>query len=202
MDTDIFLWDMDGSLADYDGGLLRGLLPLAGPGEEPLTLWNLREMDRKYAFVRARRKLVQAQPGWWRNLEPLEMGFRIFHLATELGFNNQVLTKGPSQSAVAWMEKKEWCTKHLGKDVDVHIVSNKSGVYGKVLYDDFGPYVAGWLRWRSRGLAIVPVDRDRNEFHEVHEHPNVVLWDGSEESFEKVRAALVSVKNRESGQPW
>jgi hypothetical protein len=61
------------------------------PTDEALgDLW-LAE-DRPY--LAARMRLIKAQPGWWRNLPVIDAGMKVFELARELGFSNNVLTKG------------------------------------------------------------------------------------------------------------
>jgi hypothetical protein len=158
-----FLWDMDGSLADYEGALIRDLNLLRSPQEVQVERGNLWDLE-KFDHIRERMHLIKNQPGWWLNLAPILKGFAVFSIAKEIGFRNQILTKGPHNRSRAWAEKVEWCAKHLS-EADICIVSKnggesvpqKSGVYGKVLYDDYPDYVQGWLEHRPRGLAIMPV---------------------------------------------
>lgn len=187
----IGLFDMDGSLADYEGSLLRELADLRSPLEpEVKDLW-----DEDEPHIRARMRMVKSVPGWWRNLPPMQNGLAIFYLAQELGFHNHILTKGPKKHSNAWQEKVDWCQSYLGPDIDIHITSDKGMVYGKFLYDDFPDYMLRWLKHRPRGLGIMPVTKDNKDFT----HPQVIKWDGT--NYEEVKAALEGVLNRKRCAP-
>lgn len=189
---DVGLFDMDGSLADYTGQLEKDLLKLAGPGEPPLgDLWKA----EKKRHIGARMRLIKALPGWWRNLPPIEAGMKVFELARELGFTNNVLTKGPKHHPMAWQEKVEWCRAKLGQKTPVHITEDKGLVYGKFLYDDFPEYCIAWLRHRPRGLVIMPVNSWNVDFH----HPQVIKYDGT--NLDEVREALEICLRRQKGEP-
>ena len=190
--TNVALFDMDGSLADYVGALARNLNMLAGPNEENITADNLYALEQK-AYIHNRMRLIKQQPDFWLNLEPIEMGMQALELAKKVGFDIHILTKGPKKIAAAWKEKVEWCQKHLG-DVDIHITSDKGLVYGKVLYDDYPEYMLRWLKYRSRGLGIMPVTMYNRDFR----HPNVVMWDGT--NIVELTYALVAAFNRQSGE--
>jgi len=168
----VFLFDLDGSLADYDGTLLADLERMRSPAEPPVA-----ELRPAFAqpHLRARIDAVTARPGWWVGLPPLEAGMAVYRLAKGLGFDCQVLTKGPKRQPRAWAEKVEWCRHHLGPDVDVHVVSDKGLVYGVALYDDYPGYVEAWLNHRPRGLVVMPVNASNRGFR----HPNVVAYDGT-----------------------
>ncbi len=168
----IGLFDLDGSLADYDKAALSGLKLLSSPTDLPLEF--ARQADDE-PHLKARLDAIMRQPDWWLNLEPIEMGFQILELARQIGFQIHVLTQGPKTKPLAWKEKVEWCHKHLGSDVDVHITRNKGLVYGKFLYDDYPEYMLKWLEYRPRGLGIMPVKADNKDFR----HPQVVRWDGT-----------------------
>lgn len=180
----IGLFDLDGSLADYDKAVLEGLFALRSP-EEPVVE-DVREAH-KFPHLQARIDLICRQPNWWLNLEPIPMGFQVLTLAKQIGFQIHVLTQGPKTKPLAWKEKVEWCQKHLGADIDIHITRNKGMVYGKFLYDDFPDYMLRWLEHRPRGLGIMPANWRNRDFS----HPQVVRWDGTnlEEVAERLRAA-------------
>jgi len=129
------LFDMDGSLADFAGQLKEDMIKLASPEEvikHQVDVWDC----PKLAHLEERERLIKSSLGWWRNLPVLEDGMKIFKLAAEIGFHNQVLTKGPVRYSSAWKEKLEWCFDNLNCQ-DVTITHDKSNVYGKVLYDDY-----------------------------------------------------------------
>jgi len=70
-DENIGLFDLDGSLADYDGQLLADLEKLRSPIEERIT--HVRPAD-DLPHIKARMDLIKRQPGWWANLPLLEKG--------------------------------------------------------------------------------------------------------------------------------
>src|SRR5262245_59601487 len=121
----IGLFDLDGSLADYDKAMLAGLATLKTP-EEP-TIEDVHEAYQ-IPHIRARIDAISRQPNFWFNLEPIPIGFQVLHLAKEIGFHIHVLTHGPKTKPWAWKEKVEWCQKHLGADIDIHITRDKGMV--------------------------------------------------------------------------
>jgi hypothetical protein len=187
----VFLFDLDGSLADYDGTLLADLERLRSPAE-PALADVLQAWEQPY--LRHRIDALTARPGWWAGLPPLEAGMAVYRMAREMGFDCQVLTKGPKYQPRAWTEKVEWCQRHLGPDVDVHVVSDKGLVYGVALYDDYPRYVEAWLRNRPRGLVIMPVNARNRDFR----HPNVVPYDGG--NLAEVEQAMRIVLRRKPGE--
>ena len=197
MDTDgidIALFDLDGSLADYTGAMVRDLEELRSPDEPTITaetLWDVEKPDH----LRARMRLIKGQPGWWLNLEPIPAGMAILALCRSLGFDVHILTKGPKRHSPAWDEKVRWCQRHVGPEVDIHVTSDKGLVYGKLLYDDYPDYMLRWLRHRPRGLGVMPVCPHNRGFT----HPNVVKWDGT--NLDEVTRAITAAKNRNPGEP-
>jgi hypothetical protein len=187
----VFLFDLDGSLADYDGTLLADLERMRGPTEQPVV--EVRAAFR-VPHLRARVDAITLRPGWWAGLPPLTAGMAVYHLAKELSFDCQVLTKGPKYQPRAWAEKVEWCQRNLGQDVDVHVVSDKGLVYGMALYDDYTRYIESWLEHRPRGLVIMPVKGDNRDFR----HPNVVPYDGT--NLTEVERAMRIVLERKPGE--
>jgi len=174
--NDRIAWfDMDGSLFDFDGHMRRSLLPLCSPDElkllDKIGMWALEEA---HPHIRARMSLIKAVPGWWRDMPPLESGFKVFRMAQSIGFDCRILTKGPKYSPIAWMEKVQCCQQYLGEEIDIAIVSSKGEIYGRVLYDDYPVYMKAWLQNRSRGLGIMPVTESNREFA----HPNLIKYDG------------------------
>ncbi len=197
MNTDginIALFDLDGSLADYDGAMVRDLDALRSPDEPAITrdgLWQL----EKQPHILARMRLIKDQPGWWLRLDPISLGMQILDLCKQLGFDVHILTKGPKRHSLAWDEKVRWCQQHFGPEVDIHVTSDKGLVYGKLLYDDYPEYMLRWLRHRPRGLGIMPLTPHNRDFT----HPNVVKWDGT--NLAGVTRAITAAKNRDPGEP-
>lgn len=163
----VALIDMDGTLCDYQGALTRDLEALRSPGDPEVA-------DDDAPWLRARETVIRRRPGWWRELPRLQLGFDILAELQALRFEIHVLTKGPLSTPRAWTEKLEWCQLHL-PGVPVTITMDKGLVYGKVLVDDYPPYVERWLEWRPRGLVILPAQPWNAEFS----HPNAIRYDGT-----------------------
>lgn len=143
--------------------------------------------DDDAAHLEARRALIKAQPGWWRELPRLELGFAVLDELRAQRFRLHVLTKGPFDTAGAWSEKVQWCRAHV-PDAAVTITEDKGLVYGKVLVDDWPPYVQRWLEWRPRGFVVMPAQPWNVGFA----HPNVLRFDGGE--LPSLRARLAAVR--------
>jgi hypothetical protein len=180
----IGLFDLDGSLADYSGQLKKDLSNVLNKTDldklNELGVWAVDEFEPFKSLIR----LIRHQPNWWKNLPLIGNGLGIFDLATKIGFKNHILTKGPKHYPQAWKEKVEWCQHLFGKDVDIHITSDKGMVYGKFLYDDYPEYMERWVKRRPRGLGIMPV----NDFNKNFSHPQVIKWDGT--NYDEVKEAL------------
>lgn len=179
---DVALFDLDGTLADYEKRMSCDLSRLLAPGEKL-------SMDDSLPHVEARMALVKSQPGWWANLPRLESGFKILAKAQALGFEAHILTKGPFKTDNAWTEKRVWCKKNA-PGVLVTVTEDKGLVYGKVLVDDYPDYMLRWLAWRPRGLGIMPA----RAWNEGFSHPQVIKYDGS--NLREVAKALAKAKER------
>jgi 5'(3')-deoxyribonucleotidase len=174
----IALVDMDGTVCDFDGALKRDLR---------LALLNTNvsaEVKENVAL------LIRKQPGWWRHLEPLKLGIHIVRRLQEIGFDITILTKGPSRATNAWTEKVEWCARHLPL-ANVTITQDKGLVYGRVLVDDWPPYIKSWLEFRPRGLVIMPA----HSWNQWFKHPNVHRV-SSKLDVDKMHPLLVKAYNR------
>jgi FMN phosphatase YigB (HAD superfamily) len=180
----IALFDLDGTLADFSSAMQRDMKALQSPGEHD---WEEHAEDEPH-YLRARGALIRRQPGWWENLEKYGPGFEILTLARELKFQSHVLTKGPASASASWTEKLRWCQKHV-PDLLVTVTQDKGLVYGKVLVDDWPPYVTRWLEWRPRGLVIMPA----HPWNQDVNHPNVLRYTGPE-LLPEVRERLAAVR--------
>lgn len=149
----VALMDLDGTLCDYDAALARDMASIASSNEKP---FDIRFHDDQPDYIKARMDLIRSNPIWWENLEPITSGMTIYKLLRECNFRIVVLTQGPRLNAEAWKGKLLWCRKHLHPDTDVIITRDKGLVYGKILVDDFPPYIEGWLKHRPRGIVIMP----------------------------------------------
>jgi hypothetical protein len=188
----IGLFDLDGSLADYAGQLKQDLSKVLNKTDldklNELGIWAVDDLEPFKSLIR----LIRHQPDWWKNLKPITDGLDIFNLSDKIGFENNILTKGPKHYPQAWKEKVEWCQWHLGQDIDIHITSDKGMVYGKFLYDDYPDYMLRWLSRRPRGLGIMPV----NDFNWNFSHPQVVKWNGT--NYYEVKEALEGCYKRDN----
>jgi hypothetical protein len=181
----IGLFDLDGSVADYDARMRDDWNALRHP-DEPFVP-HPHSLDSQ-PWAKARIRLIRRQPGWWRNLDKLQLGFDVLEIARELEFENHALTKGPDSQAAAWAEKVDWIHEHA-PDLLITISQKKSLVYGKFLCDDWPKYYLPWLEVRPRGIAIVPA-QPWNEDH--CKHPRIIRYDGT--NLAEVRAKLVELR--------
>ena len=179
----VALIDLDGTLADFDAGLLEGLKSLLSPIEwaNPQGV-NFRDQAPWY---KARKHLICRQPGFWLNLPRIETGFAITQLLEDLGYQLHVLTKGPSYAENAWTEKKAWTRQHLPQ-AKITITEEKGLVYGKILFDDWVPYINDWLAFRPRGTVLM-LDQLWNQ---GFEHPQVIRIMKDQTDFSEVEARV------------
>lgn len=183
----IALVDLDGTIADYDRALRNAMRVLQAPGEPPYD--GRLEDSFELPHLKARRKLIQAQPGFWRDLPQHSIGFQVIDELRAIGFQLHILTKGPATTPIAWSEKLEWAREHL-PGVPITISSDKSLVYGRVLVDDYGPYFLPWLEHRPRGLVIAVAQPWNADI----KHSNLIRYDGSNR--EQLREALQKAFDR------
>ena len=182
----VALFDIDGTLANYDLALKRDMEALRSPMELPYAGVP---RDDAPAYLRNRASLIKSAESWWATLEPLELGFDIWRTARDIGYRRVILTQAPRRSPAAWSGKKKWIDFYLGPDTDVIITRDKSLVYGKVLVDDWPEYISRWLKWRPRGLVIMPAQPHNKGF----EHPQVIRYTGK--NLKKVSKALTELYN-------
>lgn len=173
----VALFDLDGTLADFTGAMEAGMRKLATPGEIAAGTYYPLGHDDGPDYIEARRRLVKRQPGFWRNLKQLPIGFALLEAALILDYQIAILTKAPRTNFPAWTEKVEWCHANLPMErgISVNLVEDKGLVYGRVLVDDWPPYIKRWLAWRPRGLVLMPAQPWNMDFT----HPNVYCVSGA-----------------------
>ena len=176
---------MDGTLCDYQGTLKEKLEFLLG---EEASIH-----DPKYKNLV---DLIKSTDGFWRNLPIIESGMHVVNLLTIHGFQVNILTKGPYRTVSAWTEKVEWCRKHL-PDIPVTITEDKSLTYGKILFDDWPPYCRGWIKYRPRGLVLMPAYHYNEEF--AKEFPTQVVR-VTGDNWDEVEAAIKRAADRLPGE--
>lgn len=184
----IALFDMDGTLCDYEAGLEQSMALLQSP-EEPHYSGVPR--DDAPAYLKARADIIRHDPEWWANLPRFQLGMDIWAVTERLGYRQMILTQGPKRNPNAWTGKKLWIDKHLGQNTDITITRDKGLVYGKVLVDDWPEYIIRWLEWRPRGLVIMPASKANISF----EHPQVLRYDGT--NFLKISDALKALYQKD-----
>lgn len=155
MENPVALFDMDNTLVDFSAGLAREMSKLEAPSEK----WDYKnyDQDSEPLYMRDRRRLVKSKPGFWSGLPIYRPGYQLLDLAHEIGFRIVIFTKLPTHEPIAAKEKIEWCHEHLSHiPHDISLVSDKGLHYGKLLVDDWPPYVSSWLSHRPRGHVIMP----------------------------------------------
>lgn len=185
----IILFDLDGSLVNYEKAMLAELEKLRGPEEEPITdIWSIEDVPH----LTARKNLISSVPGFWINLERLPGGFEVFNAAKNIGFIPVVLTQTPKKKPIASKEKHEWILENLGEDTLFNLTRAKGLTYGKILYDDYKPYMLQWLEWRPRGLGIMPHANHNADFT----HNQVIRYDSEKMTnfYDVVRAMELAYK--------
>jgi len=187
--TPIALFDLDGTLADYDGAMRRDLALMKSPHEP-----DDYDMRNPPPHVEERMKFIKQRPGWWKSLEQIKAGFQVLNIAVELEFEIRILTAGPRSAPIAWKEKVEWCEACISGNPQVTITRDKSMVYGRVLVDDYPGYMEGWLSHRPRGLGLMPRYEENKDF----QHPNVLHYD--ESNLDAVRERLIWARDRKDGE--
>ena len=183
----IALVDLDGTLCDCAGAIAKALAEMRGPEEDP----RVEDSADPPAHIIARRRMIMSAPGFWRDLNPLPLGFEILDVLAEVGFQPHVLTKGPANQSLGWMEKFDWCRRYVPK-LPVIMAEEKGLVFGRVLVDDWPAYIARWLCWQPRGLVIVPA-QSWNADVEAGFPANAVRYDGT--NLDAVRRRLAAIGN-------
>lgn len=198
MDNKI-LFDMDNTLCDWDGAMRRDLMRVLPPEHlENVTIWLGSDRRDRPQWVENLMKAIRSQAGWWRNLEPLPIGMQILNLVLHTDWDTHILTKGPATKPQAWAEKVEWCRNHIPRIVPLTICSDKSMVYGKVLVDDYPPYMEHWLEHRPNGLGIMVTQPYNKDFH----HPNMIrISNDSGTDLIRAETALRLAFARKDGEP-
>lgn len=181
----IALFDMDGTIADYDAAMRRDMRLIQASTEEP---WVRETLKWEPEHIKARMDMIRRQPGWWQSLEKYPPGFEILSIAKELKFLCHVLTKGPKNATNAWTEKALWCRTHV-PDLPITVTQDKGMVYGKILVDDYPEYVMRWLEWRPRGLVVMPA----HPWNNGYTHPNVLRYHGPKD-LDEVRERMGKIR--------
>jgi 5'-nucleotidase len=165
----VALLDLDGTLANFDMAMRERMIMLAGPGEPP---WNPDREGAEPEHIKQRRRIIKSLPGFWTGLHAMDDGFHLMGMAHQIGFRLMILSRGPSQNSLAWKEKIDWCRQNIAFPHEITLTEDKGLVYGRVLVDDWPPYIEGWLAYRPRGQVIMPARR----WNESFQRPNVYRY--------------------------
>jgi 5'-nucleotidase len=176
MKNNIALIDLDSTIADHDAQLEKDLKKMSSP-EEIILLDKWREKKRAPSYMFQRMKVIRNNVEWWENLPVIEKGMELVEIMQSIGFRIVILTQGPRANSHAWQGKVNWVNKHLGEKIDITITRDKSMVYGKVLYDDYPPYVDSWLTNRPRGLAIL----NSYSYNQHYKNKNSILYENNKD---------------------
>jgi len=186
LEKPVALVDLDGTLVNYDDGLEK----IAR--KEGLVL----DAQNRETY----RNILSKIGGFWENLTVLQRGFEVLSVLKSMDFRIEICTKASVNKPDSWTEKINWCNKVLnpilGKpdlDYGITVTTNKSLVYGRVLFDDYPDYCEGWLEHRPRGL-VIQVLHDYNKDYRKDD-PRVIKYDGT--NIIEVTKALSKVKRRE-----
>lgn len=185
----ICLFDLDGTLINYDECLRRDLEKLRSPNEPSTISWKRKQEP---PYILNRMNLIRSSSTWWENLDQLPSGFAILDNAINLGFRIVICTQGPKTNAEAWKGKMIWCLKHLPQDTEITITRDKGLIYGRVLVDDYPEYIMKWLEHRKRGLVIMPA----YDYNADFSHPQVIRYKGSVLELANITKALTKARDR------
>lgn len=187
------LLDMDGTLFNYSEQLYKDLSLLQSPEEGILPI----DYDENLPHLKARMRLIKRNRQWWIDLPKFQLGWDVYNMALEIGFDIEILTKGPWGNSEGWAGKHECIAKHFGPDATINIVGkSKKGYYGRFLCDDWTEYAQDWLEHRPRGLVVMPV----HDYNKGFKHPNVIPYDGTNKK--EVFSVLEAVFKRQTGEHW
>lgn len=181
----VALFDMDGTLCDYESHMLGFLESIKSPDEISYQPHFGRVPD----YIQRRKDLISSSEEFWSEMPKFQLGFDVLKISRELGFRNMILTQAPRNKPKALSGKRMWLEKNL-PDLDFTMTRDKGLVYGKVLVDDFPPYIEKWLEWRKNGVVIMPAGKH----NEGYIHKQLVRYDGT--NLEEVKERMKWAKYR------
>lgn len=140
------LIDMDGVIADFEGGVLHELLK-----KHPQVPVIARE-DRRTFYVKDQysaeiQPLIEAictAPGFYDSLAPIDGALNALAELVSAGFQVHICTTPLQSSKTCIAEKVEWIRTHLGESwlQKLIITSDKTLIKGDFLIDD-RPHIQG-----------------------------------------------------------
>lgn len=196
----IALFDMDGTLFDYVSQLKKDLKEIQSTEEKDIYEYSTLH-DELPEYIYKRIDLIRKHNDWWFNLPKFQLGWDLWALTQELGFDHTILTKVPKSDPDAANQKIRCIRKHCGDKCGITIVDNtkhkaKANIYGNVLIDDYPPFVESWLKYRPRGFAILPECNDNKGYS----HENSLIYDGT--NLDEIKIILEAILKKEPKQHW
>ena len=170
-EDNVALIDMDGTVADFDASVREGMIAMASHADITLygevDTWDTHpDVD---GWMKARIDFIKRKAGFWENLPVIHTGMDVVMLLRRIGYRLMVASKAPNLNEAAWTEKFRWCHKHMPGQ-QVTLTHDKSLMYGKILFDDWPPYIIAWLKHRPRSHVLM-MDTPHNQ---GFEHPHVM----------------------------
>lgn len=194
MQKPILLVDMDDTLCDYSGQFISDLkekIKIKNSDNYEAKIKEIESIGKNIKIIcqnpeyEAERHIITCRNGWWENLPVITPNMNLVTKLYNLGFEVNILTKGPTTKPYAWTEKFLWIKNNCQFEYKMNIVTDKSLFYGKILFDDHVPYVKSWLKHRPRGLAILPYDNINKDF----KNKQAIHFNG--ENYEEIQKAVM-----------
>lgn len=182
----VALFDMDDVLCDTSGQRARDLVKISEENTEIIS--DFRD-PRCKPHTQRQLRLIMSQPGWWENLPKLNDGFELYNLAQEEGFETQLLSKAPETYDLAWTEKKRWRDKYA-RGSKLTLTEDKSRYDGEILFDDWVPYVADWLKRHQSGRAVLPIRLWNSEY----KHSRAIHY--TRDNLKEIKSVLREIKEK------
>jgi hypothetical protein len=184
----IVLFDMDDTLFDHNGQLLRDLERISSPSEPKITESELFHVPH---YIKKKLIEIRKTKSWWANLPKFQLGWDIWDIAGELGYRREILTKANLKNPSMWMGKVECIIKNISDKTPLTITSaSKSRYRGRVLVDDYPLYCSEWLDRNQKGSAIMPAHTYNSDFS----HPRLTRYDG--QNLEQIREVLIRARDQ------
>ena len=171
----IILVDMDGTIADFNGGIEaiweREFLPSFG---HKFRAGDLIQFEIVEAFPKELQEIVRGiylRKGFYENLLPLPGAMQALNQIRATGIEVFICTSPVTFYEHCVVEKYRWVEKYLGREFVKRIVltKDKTLVHGDILIDD-KPEIKGVMKpsWRHV-LFDAPYNRTIDK-------PRVILW--------------------------